>query len=74
MDAVEHLKAAEKALIGAKDLMRKADEVSGENKMIQKADIQMSASLLLSVANVHANLAGVRFEMNTKTSVTIADY
>lgn len=50
---LEHFEAAEKALEGAKELMRRADGSSGS----AVRTLHDSAAMLLSVASVHTGLA-----------------
>lgn len=61
MNYIEHVKAAEKALEGAKVLMRQADERrssrGADASRREREELLLTAATLLQVASVHANLA-----------------
>lgn len=62
MRAMQHFEAGEKALNGAKELLRKADE---EEAPMSRAKLLDSAQMLVGIANVHANLSQAASQANT---------
>lgn len=61
MTPAEHYAAAERALDGAKQMIKQGEEVVGSGRDLQALERQRryqdGASLLLGVAGVHARLA-----------------